>query len=165
MHRVLTHKHIQVAVAAEPEHRVIVLPMRAYEIVGLDLAFREKAQVLVAGKERKPGICLRRPSREIRRQSTETFHRDEMSRTNASGYLLEKGYGNCVELTLDPFVSLIVQVLMAPERWESTSIREAHLFAHGIVALVVRERDESGNQLRGNGGRVDAPMWIEIIGD
>ncbi len=69
------------------------------------------------------------------------------------------------ELVLQPLVSFRVQVLVAPQGGEAAAIREAHLLADFVVALVMRASNDPRDGLgRGRRG-VESPRRVEVVGD
>ena len=100
---------------------------------------------------------------EVARQAAVFPRRDERSFRDATRHLPEEGERDARELLLEPVVGRRIQVLVEPQGRETASVGEADLLADSVVALVVREGDEKGDEFRRKAGGREAPPRIELV--
>ena len=85
-------------------------------------------------------------------------------RFDAGRHLFKESDGYLREFLLDPFMSGVVEVFVAPQGREAGAVNEADSLAHRIVAFVVGESDERGDELGDGTGSVEPPLRIEVVG-
>ena len=136
---------------------VVVEPTKRFA-----LALRQEAAVLRAGEENEPRVRARRLSREVPRQLAASIDGDEMPHVDAFADLLEEGHRHSRELSLQPLVRFVVQVLVPPERRKAAPIGEADLLANGVVALAVGQLNNSVDGLSRQRRCAQPPLRVEV---
>src|SRR5205823_4981212 len=97
---VLAHEYVEMAVFGQDMYGVIIAPQGIEEPVGVHLALRQEAEVLLPGKERKSGLRLWRLGGEVSRQLTLHATADQVSLAYAARHLLVESHGHKGKFTL-----------------------------------------------------------------
>ena len=126
------------------------------------LALGQEAAVVAPGVEHPPGGGLGRAHSVVVREPLPPRHRHQVPRPDRGVHLREEAHRHLPELAADPLVRVRIQVGMGPQRRPARAVGEAHLPAHGVVALAVRQVHRRPGGAREQRVRLVAPGRVQV---